>query len=239
MDVRRKVLLDLFASPSTLLPIVGGLSTLILSWAFGGSTALNLLGVAGILGGMGWFATRLILGLEDITSKAYEFVHNQQQQKQEEALDDLDGRLRRDRDPRTQGCLRQLRDLYGRFVEDVKSGKINRGTHEILEIVEELFRTSVAQLESSYQLWQTARKLTGDAKNEVLRQREEAVTEVDDTIRHLGKTIEQFLSFTRKKNKDNLGRLRNDLDEAMRVARRTEERMASWDDKPYTETEFE
>ena len=239
MDVRRKVLLDLFASPSTLLPTVGGLSVLILSWAIDGPAAMNMVGLAGILGGMGWFATRLILGLKEITSEAYEFVQAQQRQKQEEALDDLDGRLRRDRDPRTQQCLRQLRDLYGRFVEDVKSGKINRSTHEIVEIVEELFRTSVTQLELSYKLWQTARKLTGDAKEKVIQQREEAVAEVDDTIRHLGTTIEQFFSFTRKKNKDNLGRLRNELDEAMRVARRTEERMASWDDKPYTETEFE
>ncbi|MEE8450823.1 MAG: hypothetical protein V3R99_02880 [Thermoguttaceae bacterium] len=244
MDVRRKVLLDLFASPSTLLPIVGGVSALILSWAIDGGPALSMLGLAGLLGGMGWFATRLIFGLEDITSNAYEFLHEQQRHKQEEALDDLDNRLRKDRDPRTQESLRQLRELYGKFVGDVQSGKINRSTHEILEIVEELFRTSVAQLEVSYQLWQTSRTLGKEAKQKMLAQRDEVVEEVVDTIRHLGTTIEQFFAFTRKKNKDNLGRLREELDEAIRVARRTEERMASWEndpqaDKPYSTTEFE
>ena len=41
MDVRRKVLLDLFASPGTLLPTVGGLSALILSWAIDGGSSLS------------------------------------------------------------------------------------------------------------------------------------------------------------------------------------------------------
>ena len=53
MDVRKKVLLDLFASPGTLLPVVGGFSSLILSWAAGGVSLLNFLGIAGILGGLG------------------------------------------------------------------------------------------------------------------------------------------------------------------------------------------
>ena len=244
MDVRRKVLLDLFASPATLLPTVGGLSALILSWAIEGPASLSMLGLAGILGGMGWFATRLILGLEEITSSAYEFVHAQQREKQEEALDSLDNRLRRDRDPRTQESLRQLRELFGKFADDVEAGKINRRTHEILEIVEELFRTSVSQLEVSYQLWQTSRGLSGEAKQKMLAQRDEVVAEVVDTAGHLSTTIEQFFAFTQKKNKDNLGRLREELDEAIQVARRTEQRMASWENDPQADrldgkTEFE
>ncbi|HYW78924.1 MAG TPA: hypothetical protein VE890_05070 [Thermoguttaceae bacterium] len=244
MDVRRKVLLDLFAAPSTLLPLVGGVGVLVYSWATGGSSALNWIGLAGILGGVGMAASRLVFGLERITNNAYQYLHTQQRRKQEEALDRLDNQLRRDRDPRTQECLRQLRELYGRFVDDVENDKINRNTHEILEVVEELFRSSVSQLEASYQLWQTSRTLGKEAKEKMLTRRDQVVEEVLATTGHLGTTIEQFFAFTREKNDDNLGRLQQELDEAIRVARRTEQRMASWQhdsmaDKSYSTTEFD
>jgi len=241
MDVRKKVLLDIFASPSSLLPIVGGLSALILSWALDGGAATTCLGLgmAGVLGGLGILATRLILGLEDITTRAYEHLHAEKIEKQEETLDQLRRRLRKDRDPRTQKALRELRELYGTFVEDVKAGKITRATHEVVEIVEELFHASVNQLQRSYELWKLAREMSGPAKEKTRQQREEVITEVIESIHHLEKTVEQFRGLATKRKRRDLSRLRGELDEAIRVARRTEERMASWEQEVPTETEFE
>ncbi len=241
MDVRKKVLLDLFASPSSLIPIVGGLSALILSWALEGGVATTCLGLgmAGVLAGLGIFATRLILGLEDITSRAYEYLHTEKSKKQEEALDQLERKLRKDHDPRTQEGLRELRELYRTFVGDVKAGRITRATHEILEIVEDLFRTSVERLERSYELWESAREMSGPSKEKTLQQREEVVEDVILTIRHLDKTVAQCRNLATEKKRDTLGRLREELDEAIQVARRTEERMASWEREVPTETEFE
>ncbi len=239
MDVRKKVLLDLFATPGTLLPLVGGLSLLIGSWAFGGGAAVGFLGVLGVLAGLGVSATRLIWNLEDVTRDAYEYVHAQQVKKQERKLDQLDKKLRRDRDPRTQNSLRDLRRLYRSFAEDVAGGKIARSSHEVLEIIDELFRTCVAQLERSYDLWQTARRGSGEDREKALQEREQVIQEVIDTVRHVQSTVEQFRGFAAKRSEDNLGRLRQELDKAMQVARRTEERMASWDQKTYTEAEFE
>lgn len=241
MNVRNKVLLDLFASPSSLLPIVGGLSALILSWALEGGAAATCLGLGmvGILGGLGIFATRLILGLEDITNKAYEYLHADKLKKQEEALDELQDKLRKDRDPRTQKSLRELRELYSTFVEDVNAGKITRAAHEVLEIVEELFCASVDQLKRSYELWQSARKKDEPSKEKTLQRREEVVREVVDTIQHLARTIGQFRALSTKRDRKNLSRLREELDEAIQVARKTEKRMASWEQEAYSETEFE
>ena len=72
-DVRRKVLLDIFAAPGVLLPLAGGLTALIASWAVGGNPALNFGGIAGILGGVGIMASRLILKLDRITQEAYDY----------------------------------------------------------------------------------------------------------------------------------------------------------------------
>ena len=239
MDVRRKVLLDLFASPSTLIPIVGGASTLILSWALGGGAAWNIVGMAGILAGLGWFGTRIILGLEKITADAYEYLRSQQIRKQQENLDQLDRKLRKDRDPRTQESLCELRTVYVRFVEDVKSGKISSAAGDVVEIVDEMFVNAVAQLERSYQLWRDAKETNGGAQKRMLTERDEVVNEVLETVRHLENTIQQFRSVGAKRKGKQLGRLREELDEALRVARRTEERIASWDQEPHVRNQPE
>jgi len=239
MDVRKKVFLDLFAAPSTLLPLVGGLSLLIGGWALEAGAAVGFLGLVGVLAGLGMAASRLIFGLEDITNRAYEYLHDQEWKKQEKALDKLDHKLVRDRDPRTQGALRQVRHLYTSLVEDVKTGKITRNTHEILKNVEGLFRACVAQLERSYKLWSTARSLPADARGRMLQQREQVVREVVSSVEHLDRTIEQLRGLTAGTDEQDLGQLRNELDEAIEVARRTEERLASWDKQHYAEKEYE
>jgi hypothetical protein len=226
-DVKKKVLLDLFVSPWTVLPVAGGLSAWLLSWGIDGSTVLNVAGLAGVLGGIGMLATRLIFGLEDITHNAYVHLHEQQRGQQQAALDALDQRLSTDHDDRTQQCLRELRHLHGAFQNQVREGKITGSTHRVLDRVEQLFRACVRQLEQSYELWRTGEKLSGTARRSLLKERDEVVLEVVQTIEHLGKTIEQLHSVKVKQNESELARLREELDETMRVARRAEERMAS------------
>ncbi len=238
MDVRKKVLLDLFASPGSLFPVVGGLTLLIASWAFSSATTA-VLGIFGVLAGLGVSATKLIWKLEDITNDAYEYVHAEEVKQQERKLDDLDQRLTKDRDPRTQNSLRELRKLYRSFDEDVQSGKLARSASEVLEVMGELFRKCVDQLEYSYELWETARKKSPEEREKVLQDREQVIEEVIDTVAHVERTVEQFRGFAAKRGEDQLQQLRDELDEAMRVARRTEDRMASWDEKTYTEAEFE
>ena len=62
-------MLDLFASPGTLIPIVAGLSSLLYAWAVGGDPTAGAIGIVGVLGGAGHFASRLVLGLEDMTQR--------------------------------------------------------------------------------------------------------------------------------------------------------------------------
>ena len=239
MDVRKKIFLDLVAAPSTLLPLVGGLTLLLGGWALDAGAAVGFAGVVGVLAGLGMAATRLIFGLEKITERAYEYVHDQEWKKQEKALDKLDHKLVRDRDARTQSALREVRHLYTSLVEDVRSGKITRNTHDILQKVESLFRACVAQLEESYRLWDTARRLSGNGRERMLQQREAVVEEVTRSVEHLGHTIGQLRGVTAKTDEQDLDRMTAELDEAIDVARRTEERLASWGKKAYDEKEFE
>ena len=95
-DVKKKVLLDLFVSPWVIVPMVGGLSAWMLSWGMDGSTTLNMIGLAGVLAGMGIQASRLIFGIEDLTKKAHTYVTEQEKLEQEQKLDQLMVRLKKD-----------------------------------------------------------------------------------------------------------------------------------------------
>ena len=225
-EVKRKVLLDLFASPGTLLPIAGGLTLLLTSWATGGNAVFNFGGVAGILGGVGVFATRMILGLEGLTDRAYQYVLQKQRRQQEQKLAELDDKLSHDQDPRTETCLRSLRELYDTFRRDVQDGKITGASYDVLDGVDRLFHVCVDNLENSHDLWQTARRLTGPMRNTVLGERDEVIREVQETVRHLQQTMERWHSLGAKKKTSELTQLREELDESLRVARRTDERMA-------------
>ena len=128
-EVKRKVYLDLFASPYSLLPFAGGLTSLMAGWAVGGEQTLMIAGVAGVLAGIGVTASRLIWGIEGLTEKAYEYQVDKQQKDQEQRLDELDDKLTKDRDPRTQTCLRELRLLYGNLKEAADKGKISGASY--------------------------------------------------------------------------------------------------------------
>ncbi len=238
-DVKRKVFLDLFASPLTLLPLVGGATALLASWAFGGNPTLTFSGVAGMLTGLGLFSSRLIFGLEKMTNQAYEYVLEKQQSSQRESLQRLDHKLRQDHDQRTERLLARLQTLYNDLKLSVEQGKITIAAHEVLDGVDDLFKVCVQYLDRSFELWETAAKMSGEAKQKVLQQREELINEVAASCDYLEQTIEQLNLVATKKSKSNLAQLRAELDESIRVARRAEERTEAFGEKPYDVSEFE
>lgn len=239
MDVRKKIFLDLFAAPSTLLPVVGGLSLVVLGWALDLGSAVEFVGVLGVLGGLGLAATRLIFGIEQITNRAYQYVQEQEKKKREKELDGLDRLLVRDGEPRTQSALREARLHYRSLAEDVEAGRVAGNAQEVLDKVESMFQACTGQLRRSYELWSAARTMSGAARQRVLKQREALVQEVVGSVEHLGRMIEQLRAASAGAGERDLGHLRQELDEAIEVARRTEQRLAGWEKKPYSEKEFE
>ena len=104
----------------------------------------------------------------------------------------LHQRLLSDRDPRTQNCLRTMRQLYDRLKEKVDSGKVTPAAYGVIEGVDKLFRSCVKQLEDSVDLWEMAQTIKGSARKSMLRQREQLVTEVCEAVEQLGQTVERF-----------------------------------------------
>ncbi len=225
-EVKRKVLLDLFASPLTLLPVAGGLTALMASWALNGDPTLTFAGLAGVLGGVGLCVSRLILGLEGITQRSYDYFLEKQRKQREESLDALHEKLSSDQDPRTENCLRELRLLYGSLQTAAEKGKITAASYEVLGSVGKVFEQCVKQLRHSHSLWETASRLRGPARESLLQQRNEVVQEVCDTVIEMGQKVDRFLLSETRKNRSELSQLREELDETIEAARRAEERTA-------------
>lgn len=241
-DVKRKVYLDLFASPGTLLPIAGGLTALLAAWAMPGSQEwLAVGGVAGVLGGLGIFASRLVFGLEKLTNRAYQYVMERQQRTKNEALKNLHERLSSDRDPRTQRLLEELWHLYRGLERDIKDGKITVAAHDVLDGVDRLFHMCTQYLDRSYKMLQQASRLQGESREGLLQQREELITEVGSSVAFLENKILQLHTTATQRDKTELSALRAELDETIKAAKRAEERTSELgrEPKPYDIREFE
>jgi hypothetical protein len=226
-EVKRKIYLDLFASPVTLLPLVGGLTALMASWAVGGSGLLTFAGLTAVLSGGGIFATRLIFGLEKLADSAYRFALERQHARQQQELQQLHQRLERDNDPRTERLLRHLQQAYQRLESDLREGRITSAAQGVLQSVEQMFAVCVDHLRRSYELWEDSRQADGKRRSQLLRQREELVTEVEQSVDFLDASLEQLRTRNSRRGRSRLARLRDELDESIRIARQTEERLES------------
>ncbi len=225
-EVKRKVYLDLFASPLTLIPLAGGLTSLMAAWATGGNPTLTLAGIVGVLGSLGITISRMILGLEGITERAVNYRLEKQQKERESALDRLFQKLQQDRDPRTETCLQELRLLVGSLQTAAEKGNITTSAYEILDGVGNIFNQCVKQLEHSHALWETARRMHGPAGDSLLGQRDDVVREVCQTVEEVSKKVDRYLLTETQRNRSDLAKLRRELDESIEAARRAEQRTA-------------
>ncbi len=229
---RRKVLQSLFVSPWSLIPVVLGLSLLIISWGFGSTMDLTaFVGICGLLGGVGAVATRWILSLDDISKRALKEIQDEAAFEREAALDELDRQLRQDEDERTEESLRALRELYGAFRKDTgwADGLGSKVAFEMATKVERLFQGCLDSLRRSLDLWRRAENMrTTKARDTILGNREKLIVEVEKSIEQLERTVDgvQALAVNRDGSED-LARIRRELDESLEVAKRVEERIRS------------
>lgn len=223
--VKRKVISEIFFAQSVVLPIVGGVSAALLSWAVGGANYLNAAAVVGILGGLGWMATRFIFKVEQITEEALRVQLKKHVDQENKQLEHLMQELVNDGDPRTQDYLTLLRSLRDDFWTASNRPGIQQRSAQLRSQIGRVFDAAVSHLRESLQQIQLARNLTGDARRKIMAEREELLAEVSQTIDQMRQTIREFREITQDKGQTNLTTLREELEESIRIAKRTEEVM--------------
>jgi hypothetical protein len=214
------------------LPIVGGLSSLLLSWAADGVGWLTLAGLGGVLGGLGWMGTRAIFRTESITAETIQKLAEQEIAAEEAQLDHLDRLLSQDNDDRDQDLLRTLRVQRAQFKQLASQPGVVIRSQEILAQFEQLFRASVNNLYESYRLLTQSKQLGQNERRMLLNERERLLKEIQVSVDFSFSALEQYRSFAKKTVGEDLSRLREELDESIKIAKRTEERLRELDSDP-------
>lgn len=229
---QRRAIYEAGKSPVSSVPVAVGLLVLFAGLIMGPFGFITLAGLLAVTAGVGFAVRKLLKGFSQLTNAAYETFFASQQEKQLRALRELDRRLQRDHDPRTHNLLRQLWHLYQELEKDVKSGKLDYGAHDVLEKVDKMFRVCVEHLQLTYQLWESARRQSDFAARQKLQRREELIQEVHASVDHLEQVVERLGESAAERNTGELRRLRDELDESVRVAKAVEERTAELDGTP-------
>jgi len=231
-ELRKRILREIFVAPSVVLPLVGGASAWLLSWAGGGSDTLNLVGLAGVLGGIGWFATRFIFQLDSLSEKAMRDLANEALQEEEKRLDELQKRLATDKDSRTEEYLILLRENRSELEKIAQTPGIQLRSMEIVKQARQLFWAATEQLDQSLKMYQLAQKLSGKEKQGVLAQRENFLAEALESAGHLRDAVTAFREFAVKHTERDMDSLQMELTESILAAKKSEERMRELQNRP-------
>jgi hypothetical protein len=224
-DIRKKVLVDIFAAPSSLFPIVLGSSLSLISWAGELSAYYFFGGFSGILIGFGLMATRLIFNIEGLTEKAFNEWKQQAEKEAENKLDELFIQLSETKSTKDEDLLREVRLLFNTYKENVISGKIANNL-EISEKFLKLFNGCVQQLQESYDLWKSAKLFNGDLRKDTQKKRDVLLKDVNISVSLFAKTLCELLTIKNSRSSD-LSELRSELDGSIEIIKKTEERLAN------------
>ena len=230
-ETSKQLYLDLFVSRSVLIPVFFGLQASIFGWLLG-----SMLTVAGgfltALFGLGIFGTRLVFGLDKLAQEAQQKVLERQEQTKEQDLDNLIVKLKRDRDPRPERCLQELRSLR-KLLKTKVSGTFKT---EILDNFDDLFKKCVKQITDTDELWSASLNLTGRTKKKIREEREKIVLDVEELTNRLVDYVHKAIE-----NVDDSESAQSlkELEQSIEIARKTEQRLSGLTDKIYDPKEFE
>ncbi|MDZ4849048.1 MAG: hypothetical protein SGI77_07120 [Pirellulaceae bacterium] len=223
--IRKKVMSELFLAPSAVLPIVAGVSAWLVSWGLGGVNFLTIGGLVGVLAGLGWMATRIIFQLDAITERTLRFSQEKSRREEEQRIEALAGQLKQLRDHRALDYLTILRESRREFEQVSGLPNMQGRSLQLVGQVHQLFLAAIEQLELSYKLSELSGRLMSEERQKVSARNEQTLAEIKTTADRLTVAVEQFRRLSLREQNADLGELRDELDESLKVAHRTEERM--------------
>lgn len=158
------------------------------------------------------------------------------EQQHQSYVRELRQRLRNDRDPRTGDCARRLQQMHRRLnalLEQPHRRDQIVGWDDAQDGMRELYVQCLKSLERSWGLWENAQRVTGPAVREkIFQSRDEIVKQVEQAVGRLETGLDQWQQAlsnpdgASQETMDQLGRLQNELEASLDVARSVDGRMS-------------
>jgi hypothetical protein len=223
--LRKRILLDLFASPMTVIPTTLGTSLLFVSVILGGNTAFY--GIMSLLIGVGALLTNFVFNLDKISQNASIKWLEELQLKKDQDLNALDEKLVQSSDPRDERVFRNLRTVYKEFCDDLKDKEINNIPIDMLSTIDELFQSCIQKIEQSLDMHDMAKNVTGKIRKQIASNRDAILEDVEQSILELSETILEVRALRIRTESVDLDQLRERMKNQLQVAKATEEQMGT------------
>lgn len=220
--LRKRSIVDAFTKFDTSIPIVLGVIALTAVVVLSAGPILAVLALIALLFGIGRFVWRSLAGLRQVTVQFQQLFESRATQ-QKRRLVDLEAKLLGDRDSRTHVLLASLVQLRQSLEQDIQGGKFSILTGHVLSHVAQMFNVCVEHLEMTYKLWQAAQSDPRDS-GEKLQQREILIEEVQASVTQLHTILDHLHQRAVGSKTQELQRLRAELDQTLRIAKRVEQR---------------
>lgn len=220
MTFRRKVLKNLFFYP-TIIFLVG---LIFLVSSFEGPRFYRFPALGFICFALIFLLARMTIFFDSIVQSSFKQLVEERQKSQDRELDDLMAKLSMDNEPRNEDALLKLRSIYKLFSETVQSGVIKE--YDFLDTAEKLFKSCIVNLRGNYARLQSAIQLPAESRNELLKQGEQLLREVESSIASLTEALVEIQNITSPDQDELLG-IREELEERLDVAKKVEERIRS------------
>ena len=241
-EFRKRMMLRLFSSPAALVPFVVGMTVFMVAWALSlAQAALALFAsLCCIVLGIGSLMTRVLFGMDALGERVATELQEEAQERRQKLLDRLERELVDDGDDRTQGFLRDLRELTASFAGPDESeaswsasGVSVVDSYVLKARVCEIFDEGVRALERSLQLWKTADGLSSEAAREkLLEQRADLIEDVGRTITYLAELIGRLQTMAIEEDTDGsrtkLVAFQGEIDEYLNTKAAAVRELKSW-----------
>lgn len=230
--LRQKVLLNLAASPVTLIPCLLGLTLGTVLWSLSVKAGMwTLIAITSFLFGMGSCFTRLILGDDRVAKKSIDELQKEEQNNKERELDRLGCDLLKYNDSydKSYTMLQNLRELYSSFRKtDVTVPNFS----EISSSVEELFHGGIELLRQSIEIRKalkvdldsSTRKTLSDKRNKLLQNVQKNIEAIANLLSSMS-----ALTIGKSPGLEDQEKLREELATKLEVAKKVHSRMSEFE----------
>ena len=213
----------------TLSPFVIGLTLGMGVWALALEPGITLAAsVILLLISAGVYLNRLIFGWNNNYEQIVTEFREKMEKNRDKDLDKLYRDLSKDGDARTESLLKDLRTLTKALLNE-QTDALAVNAFDIISDVDKLFQRSVDYLRESLELWQTAEKMERESiKNELLKQREVLIEEVEKSLENLGNVLGTMKkTAVNAGSKQHLADLRKELNNRLQIAEDVEKKISA------------